>query len=1229
MDRPGDTKIFISYAHKDGAELARRLRSNLIRESFDAWLDERRLEAGASWTDEIEQAIDNSQVVLALMSPGSYSSEICRAEQLRSLRKGKRVIPLLAASGSEIPLYLEARQYRDFTGANRYASEFNLLLEDITGGAGVALKNEYRETRVAYVTAPPRVTNYIERPEDLRALRDELFADRQRQPLAITALAGMGGIGKTVLAQALMRDSLVQDAFPDGVAWITIGKEGTADLLAGFREVGKALGDDLRGYETLPAAINRYKTVLAQKAVLIVVDDVWKEGDLKPFLADSERSRLLFTTRHAFIARSVGAREYTANLLSLEQARELVSAWAELDGRPPQLDALIRECGNLPLALSTMGAMLKTASPAEWEDAIRLLRTADLTAIKGRLPPGQESFFRTVDVSFNWLAADMQTRYGALAILLEDMVAPLPILRTLWGVPDAKALETSRHFVERSLALRVDDTGAIRLHDLQLDYVRAQHPDPEALDLIHTALQLSQHVIARDPAQFASQMAGRLLPYVQPINALQQLAGSAARAAPRLIHAVLCIPLYFLLSRREMVWFASEIIRRLQAYVRPDPTLQPFVSSVVRAAPRPWLRPLQPTLDPPGGGLVRTLAGRPGSVAVTEDGSRAVSVSVYSKTITMWDLKTGRELQSLAVDLGKQVVVSGDGRRAASWGEGWSASSIKLWDLETGRELRTLGNAQLHLGNPVSMSRDGRQLVYAFEKMIRAWDCETGRELQVLTAAVGPGHDVFHVKDLAVSGDGRRVVAAPGGRAVQVLDLETGRELLRKIDHFHDCRLAMSGSGQRVLCATPWDLIVWDLETGRELRFKHDQRSWREEPGTPHLAVSWDGRLAVSGARGLKVWDLETGHEVRTLGDEGSDVWNLAMNRDGSVMVSGYEDGLKVWSLRSGRELRPPAGHGNKVTSVAGSGNGRRAVSASRNDTFMLWDPETGRHLRGLFQKSSNSQRSNSVAVSFDGRRAVSAWSHRSFLGRSRYGLMVWSLKRGRKLRTLAGHSDAVLAVALSRDGRRALSASEDLTLKLWDLKKGRELRTLTGHAHPVVSVAMSGDGRRALSASVDGNLKVWDLEAGKVWDLEAGKAMEPPKYETDRYDHERYQQEKEFRAVALTGDGQRAVTSSWMWDYELTVWDVERGRKLRTMAGHSDRVSGLAVSADGEWVVSTSADKTLKVWRFSTGELVTGFTCDAPALCCAFAGHNRIVAGDDLGRVHFLALELDETLAQ
>jgi hypothetical protein len=71
--------VFISYAHKDGAQLAQRLQADFTAKGFNAWLDKRCLTAGAIWTTKIEHAIDRAQVVLALMTPGSDVFEICRA----------------------------------------------------------------------------------------------------------------------------------------------------------------------------------------------------------------------------------------------------------------------------------------------------------------------------------------------------------------------------------------------------------------------------------------------------------------------------------------------------------------------------------------------------------------------------------------------------------------------------------------------------------------------------------------------------------------------------------------------------------------------------------------------------------------------------------------------------------------------------------------------------------------------------------------------------------------------------------------------------------------------------------------------------------------------------------------------------------------------------------------------------------------------------------------------
>lgn len=84
MPAPNPTRLFISYAHADGAELAQHLQRDLTARGMEPWLDTQRLYGGAIWTTEIEQALDEAEVVLALLTRGSYLSEICRAEQLRA-----------------------------------------------------------------------------------------------------------------------------------------------------------------------------------------------------------------------------------------------------------------------------------------------------------------------------------------------------------------------------------------------------------------------------------------------------------------------------------------------------------------------------------------------------------------------------------------------------------------------------------------------------------------------------------------------------------------------------------------------------------------------------------------------------------------------------------------------------------------------------------------------------------------------------------------------------------------------------------------------------------------------------------------------------------------------------------------------------------------------------------------------------------------------------------------
>src|SRR5687767_8374868 len=140
-------QIFISYARIDGRSLALKLQKDLAERGYTVWLDTSEIEGGASWSVEIERAIDACDHTLALLSKGSFESEICRAEQMRALRKGKHLLPLLVHASAERPLYLEALNYRDFSNTGAYTAVFEQLVADLEG------------TPVPMLLPPPTPTN--------------------------------------------------------------------------------------------------------------------------------------------------------------------------------------------------------------------------------------------------------------------------------------------------------------------------------------------------------------------------------------------------------------------------------------------------------------------------------------------------------------------------------------------------------------------------------------------------------------------------------------------------------------------------------------------------------------------------------------------------------------------------------------------------------------------------------------------------------------------------------------------------------------------------------------------------------------------------------------------------------------------------------------------------------------------------------------------------------------
>jgi WD40 repeat protein len=203
----------------------------------------------------------------------------------------------------------------------------------------------------------------------------------------------------------------------------------------------------------------------------------------------------------------------------------------------------------------------------------------------------------------------------------------------------------------------------------------------------------------------------------------------------------------------------------------------------------------------------------------------------------------------------------------------------------------------------------------------------------------------------------------------------------------------------------------------------------------------------------------------------------------------------------------------------------------------------------------------------------------------------VWDVTTGEELHQLNGHGSWVSSVAFSPDGRRALSGSDDKSLRLWDLETGQLLRAFLGHTSCVSSVAFSPDGRRALSASLDHTVRWWDVETGK----EVRPLQEP------------------FGALvslALAADCASLVTGGT--DGSVRLWHAGGRPPLCLTAGeHTTARTGVALSGDGE-MAAFPINGTVRVYHLKTG---TYQECTGPGgqvTCVALSPDGRLVLGGD-----------------
>lgn len=198
---------------------------------------------------------------------------------------------------------------------------------------------------------PPIPKHFVPRLEQSDRVKTYLLNDETASPgtLVVSAIYGLGGIGKSVLATVLAHDSEVQKRFADGILWITLGQQPDIQKILG--DWIQSVGDFNYKPTTIGSASAHLRTLLYDKRMLLVVDDVWQSDHLEPFRVGGERCRVLVTTREAVIQ---DADRYDLDVMTEEQSLSLLEAVIKrslTSGERVEAVALAKAVGYLPLAL--------------------------------------------------------------------------------------------------------------------------------------------------------------------------------------------------------------------------------------------------------------------------------------------------------------------------------------------------------------------------------------------------------------------------------------------------------------------------------------------------------------------------------------------------------------------------------------------------------------------------------------------------------------------------------------------------------------------------------------------------------------------------------------------------------------------------------------------------------------------------------------------------------------
>ncbi|OWY20772.1 CHAT domain-containing protein [Sphingobacteriales bacterium UPWRP_1] len=244
------------------------------------------------------------------------------------------------------------------------------------------------------------------------------------------------------------------------------------------------------------------------------------------------------------------------------------------------------------------------------------------------------------------------------------------------------------------------------------------------------------------------------------------------------------------------------------------------------------------------------------------------------------------------------------------------------------------------------------------------------------------------------------------------------------------------------------------------------------------------------------------------------------------------------------------SGHTQAVNSAAFSPDGSRIVTASSDNSVIVWHVLSGDTV--VYRTHA---RVNHASFSPDGTQILAALSNDT--------AVLWNSNR--KIAAIfAGHRNEVRSALFSPDGSRVLTASWDNTARVWN-NRGQLLFTLEGHDNYVDWAAWSHNGQYIVTTSADKTARIWKADGTPLHLLEGHLSG--------------------VNYAAFSPSDDMIITTSD--DNTARLWSLD-GNLLAVLTGHNGYVEGADFSPDGKTIATVARDFTIKLWNTEGQELKT-----------------------------------------